>query len=85
MTKPFVGTGAGESRPRILTPREPLYTLTEIADRLDMPVVKLRGLMGGHARVVRPGAPRPSAQHWPKRSYYRLSDFRRWMATFTTH
>lgn len=58
-------------------PREPLYTLTEIADRLGTTMLHVRALMASH-----PGLKAWHAKGSVARSnLYRLSDAKRWWAS----
>jgi len=59
-------------------PREPLYTMTEIADKLGVKMPRLRSLL---LRRV-DGAPKPRMRSGIHRNYvglYKLSEFKTWM------
>lgn len=63
-------------------PKEPLYYLDEIADRLDTSGSKLRLLMGRHKPCPQPANFR--SQTRANRHQYRLSDFKAWYGRIHT-
>ena len=69
---------------RATTPREPLYTLPEIADRLGVSYSSLMTCISGkkpegYPPSPKPAMPRGSSMFGGKRQIYKLSEFKRWM------
>lgn len=79
---------------RLNSPGEPLYHLTDIAERLGIAYSELRGYINVHSGSGRPRSESSTAPALPRRiappapwrkpykgtlGYYRLSDFRRWI------
>ena len=69
---------------RPTTPREPLYTLPEIADRLGVSCSSLMSCISGkkpegYPPPPKPAMPRMNNMYGGKRHIYKLSEFKRWM------
>ena len=69
---------------RATTPREPLYTLPEIADRLGVSYSSLMSCISGkkpegYPPSPKPAMPRMNNMYGGKRHIYKLSEFKRWM------
>ena len=69
-------------RPRSHARREPLFTLIEIADRVDIPARSLRAYLSSIRAAAPAALATTSCSHGTGRvTLYRLSEFRKWMET----